>query len=425
MNYSTTEYPYIKDTTSILDSFSPLGHLVSLESASRQHENGQWSIIAAGPIQTIPLSNTTQNTQKQIDDLKNILPYKESNLPFIGGVIGHIGYGDIQGNVKQAKITAGLYTWALLIDHKNQRSILIHWHEISNVSLAALHAMITSPPQKQKSFCLRTGFKPIWKKNHYSKQFKKIINYIIQGDVYQVNLTQLFKAKFTGNTRTAYSKIKQQSHSPYLVYFESDDLVFLSASPEQFIQSKNNKINTKPIKGTMPRSENLLQDASNITQLKNSSKDKAENIMITDLLRNDLSIHCSQIRVDKLHEIESFEAVHHMVSSISAIKPEDIPVTKVFLSAFPGGSITGAPKKRAMEIISELECFDREFYCGSTFYYSANDDFSSNILIRSFVFKDGEVKCWAGGGITIDSKWELEYQESLDKVSRLMNALSS
>jgi para-aminobenzoate synthetase component 1 len=123
--------------------------------------------------------------------------------------------------------------------------------------------------------------------------------------------------------------------------------------------------------------------------------------------------------------VESFETVHHLVSTITAKKPKAVTPLTVFKTCFPGGSITGAPKKRAMEIIGELEDFSREFYCGSSFYYSANQNFSSNILIRSFIFKGDLVNCWAGGGITMDSNWESEYQESLDKISKLMKALEA
>ncbi len=266
-------------------------------------------------------------------------------------------------------------------------------------------------------------FKPFWSKHHYKAQFQKVREYLLAGDCYQVNLTQLFHGSYTGDPLSAYFKLKSQSNSPYLVYFESDNLSVASASPEQFIQCTNELITTKPIKGTAPRSSNKLQDKLNIKTLSSSLKDKAENLMITDLLRNDLSVNCRQVKVDNIFAIESFETVHHLVTSISAVKPKEISAFKVFLDAFPGGSITGAPKKRSMEIIDELENFSRSFYCGSSFFYSANNNFSSNILIRSFTFKEGITRCWGGGGITIDSIWELEYQESLDKVSRLMAAI--
>ena len=146
--------------------------------------------------------------------------------------------------------------------------------------------------------------------------------------------------------------------------------------------------------------------------------------MIVDLLRNDLSRHSSKVEVSKLFNIESFSTVHHLVSSINSKLKHPRDILKLFLSALPGGSITGAPKKRSMEIIQELEEQPRSFYCGSTFYWSSNQRFSSNILIRSFLFQESEVYCWGGGGIVADSKWEDEYQESLDKVSRLMTSLS-
>ena len=145
--------------------------------------------------------------------------------------------------------------------------------------------------------------------------------------------------------------------------------------------------------------------------------------MIVDLLRNDLSKNSQNIKVDELFAIESFSTVHHLVSTIAADISGKDPV-KLLMDAFPGGSITGAPKKRSMEIISELEQVPRSFYCGSSFYFSSNNMMSSNILIRGFLFENNEVTCWAGGGIVADSKWEDEYQESLDKISKLMQAIS-
>jgi len=424
MKLLITELPYFSCTNTLLNNLRPLGQLVALESADGRHENGQWSIIASGPIKSIPLSDLSASNVLAIEELKKTIPLTNCPLPFCGGVIGHASYGEV-GNCseKPAQIIAGLYTWALLVDHLNKKSFLVYWTDISNIPLLELKALINKDTDNESFFSMPLPFKPLWSKQHYKSQFEKVREYLLAGDCYQVNLTQLFHGSYTGDPLAAYFKLKSQSNSPYLVYFESDNLSVASASPEQFIQCKNEVITTKPIKGTAPRSSNKLQDKLNIETLSSSLKDKAENLMITDLLRNDLSVNCKQVKVDNIFAIESFESVHHLVTSISAVKPKDISAFKVFLDAFPGGSITGAPKKRAMEIIGELEDFSRSFYCGSSFFYSANNNFSSNILIRSFTFKDGIAKCWGGGGITIDSRWELEYQESLDKVSRLMTTI--
>ncbi len=167
-----------------------------------------------------------------------------------------------------------------------------------------------------------------------------------------------------------------------------------------------------------------MTDSQNKIELALSPKDRAENLMIVDLLRNDLSKNAKSVNVPELFKVESFSTVHHLVSTINATLADEVSPLKLFFDAFPGGSITGAPKKRAMEIIAELEEFPRSYYCGSAFYYSANRNFNSNILIRGFLFNKGEIHCWAGGGIINDSTWQAEYQESLDKISKLMMCLN-
>jgi para-aminobenzoate synthetase component 1 len=244
----------------------------------------------------------------------------------------------------------------------------------------------------------------------------------LNGDTYQVNLAQSFSAQYEGDPICAYSKIKQAGKVPFACYFESDKWSFASATPELFLQYSDNKVTTKPIKGTRPRFADNVKDQQQIIDLKNSIKDKAENLMIVDLLRNDLSMNASNVRVDSLFDIETFSTVHHLVSTVSATaKSENI--LKLLIDAFPGGSITGAPKKRAMEIIHELEASPRSFYCGSSFYLSSNNKMNSNILIRGFLFEESSVTCWAGGGIVADSNWKDEHKESLDKISKLMASL--
>ncbi|MFT6154565.1 MAG: para-aminobenzoate synthetase component 1 [Bermanella sp.] len=433
MNFLTKLLPYKSNTNTLLDAIRPLGHLVALESASPNHESGRWSIISAGPVKT--LTNTTFNSDATvaIESLIKLLPKTSSELPFIGGLIGHASYGFVEGdieksrsekhNVESSKITASLYTWAYLLDHKDKKAYLVYWTEISQVDIETLVDYYHLEHKQIQGFKMLRKFSASWSHKQYEEKFNKIQDYIKSGDTYQINLTQKFNGNYTGSPLSAYCSLKAQSHSPFLAYYESDDFTLASASPELFIQCKGNKITTKPIKGTIPRAVDAELDNANIVKLKESKKDMAENLMITDLLRNDLSIICQNTTTPKLFEIESFETVHHLVSTITAEKPSGATAFSVFKSCFPGGSITGAPKKRAMEIINELEDFSRDLYCGSSFYYSVNENFNSNILIRSFVFKDGEVNCWAGGGVTIDSKWESEYQESLDKISRLMQVL--
>ncbi|MEY8203453.1 MAG: anthranilate synthase component I family protein [Bermanella sp.] len=436
MKLETTPLPYLANTSRLLNLLSSHGNLVALESANDAHENGRWSIISAGPIRQLNIAEpgNTPSLLKELEDFFALLPQQDHRLPFIGGLLGHVSYDLGKSATKkpthglsfanQPKLLAGLYTWAFVIDHVEAKTHLVYWHGISTVTQASLLQLFTRSHQVQEdSFELTRPFSPLWQQQHYQQKIQSIHDYINNGDCYQINLAQCFKAAYRGSTIAAYQRLKEAAQVPYASYFECDELHFASLSPEMFIHCDAGHITTKPIKGTQPRGSSPTADEHNKRQLKESRKDRAENLMIVDLLRNDLSINATQVRVPKLFNIESFTTVHHLVSTITAqLKPESSPL-RLFLEAFPGGSITGAPKKRAMEIIAELEGFPRSFYCGSAFYYSVNGNFSSNILIRSFLFQDDEILTWSGGGIIADSKWQLEYQESLDKISRLMGSL--
>jgi para-aminobenzoate synthetase component 1 len=184
-------------------------------------------------------------------------------------------------------------------------------------------------------------------------------------------------------------------------------------------------VETSPIKGTRPRHADPQSDRRAAEELRASEKDRAENLMIVDLLRNDLGRSCvpGSIHVDRLFELQSFPTVHHLVSTVIGELASDRQSNDLLRDSFPGGSITGAPKRRAMEIIAELEPSPREVYCGSILYVSADGRMDSNIAIRTLLCGDGEIRCWAGGGIVADSLWEQEYQETFDKVGRLLETL--
>jgi len=435
MHFSSRQLPYLRNTGALLDKLSQFDGLVALESSNSEHENGRWSIIAACPIETISIHRPCE-IEGAIESLEKIaskLPNIDSSLPFTGGIIGHTSYDlGIPGLGKstthyypnQPLLIAGLYTWAFVFDHINKQCILVYLNHPEALPITRLIDLYSeqelSTPHKQ--FTLEGSFQPSWSKRTYQEKIHKIHEYILKGDCYQVNLAQRFSAKFSGDSIAAYKKIKEFAEVPFACFFQWGEFSFASASPEMFLSYEAGKVTTKPIKGTLPKLNNRTANKQQIDRLKNSKKDLAENLMIVDLLRNDLSKQAEHVRVEKLFDIETYPTVHHLVSTITGkIKPQNI--LRLFFDAFPGGSITGAPKKRAMEIISELEEAPRSFYCGSSFYLSSNDKFNSNILIRSFLFEDNIVTCWAGGGIVHDSEWEKEHQESLDKISKLMNSL--
>ncbi|WPP87852.1 anthranilate synthase component I family protein [Acinetobacter pittii] len=385
--------------------------------------------------------NEYKNRSKS-NQLLNFIQFKENNLnkdiesttSFMGGYIGFISYDFsahqfINGqNHIQPSLFLGQYrSFLKYIDND--------WHFFSDEENAIdLFSYIENKIENfgsnnsKNTFELKTTIQPRWSKKQYFDAFYKIQEYIKAGDCYQINLTQEFKAKFSGSLLNKAKDLWQLTNAPYAGYLKLDDFELLSCSPELFIEFNQNKqIKTRPIKGTMPRYENAEKDFISKQTLKNSQKDQAENVMIVDLLRNDLSIYANtgSVKTTKLFEIESFNQVHHMVSEIVATLKDDINPMQMLLSALPGGSITGAPKIRAMQIIEELEEASRGAYCGTLGYFNFDGTGRWNILIRSFQQYQNQLSLWAGGGITIASNAEAEYQESLDKVSAMLNLMNS
>ena len=278
------------------------------------------------------------------------------------------------------------------------------------------------------TFQLKSPCTARWTKSVYTQAFQEIQDYIVAGDCYQINLTQEFSGRAQGSLLATAQAFWSLTEAPYAGYLRIGDFELLSCSPELFIDFEaDRKIITKPIKGTMPRYSDPVLDEQSKHILKTSEKDQAENVMIVDLLRNDLSVYAETgtVKTPKLFNIESFNQVHHMVSEVEATLKENVNPFEVLMSALPGGSITGAPKIRAMQIIGELEGAPRGAYCGSMGYFNFDGTGSWNILIRSIQKYQEEVSLWAGGGITIASDCDAEYQECFDKVEAMLNLLNT
>ncbi|MEO7726326.1 MAG: aminodeoxychorismate synthase component I, partial [Burkholderiales bacterium] len=254
---------------------------------------------------------------------------------------------------------------------------------------------------------------------------KRVLDYIQAGDCYQINLAQRFAAPATGDPWLAYQALRVINPAPYAAYLNTPHGQVLSASPERFLKLERRRVETKPIKGTRPRAGHPRVDAELAAELKASAKDRAENVMIVDLLRNDLSKNCEpgSVRVPRLFDVESFATVHHLVSTVTGTLRQGHDALDLLRGCFPGGSITGAPKLRAMQIIEELEPHRRGVYCGAIGYIGCDGNMDLNIAIRTLVYAGGSVRFWAGGGIVADSRLEDEYQETFDKAAAILKML--
>jgi para-aminobenzoate synthetase component 1 len=276
--------------------------------------------------------------------------------------------------------------------------------------------------KKITSFALSEPFRPLTSKSDYAVAFNKLQQYILAGDCYQANLAIAFSAPYHGSIAEAYLLLRERSRSPFSAYIDAGKYTVLSLSPERFISVKNGRVYTQPIKGTRKRVSDPLQDQANINDLLTSEKDRAENLMIVDLLRNDLGRVCitGSVKTESLFQLHSFSHVHHLISSISAQIPPECSPLLLLEQCFPGGSITGAPKIRAMQIIAELESVPRAVYCGSVFYIDFLSRMDSSICIRTLLADSDDLYCWGGSGVVADSDLEQEFQECMDKVSVLM-----
>lgn len=315
------------------------------------------------------------------------------------------------------------YEFSLLVDlTENSYEVFGRSDEAVAKANEILKAVIVSPtrltPTAQTT---PITWSATWNKAQYEQAFAKVQHYLQSGDCYQVNLAMPFNS--SADLRKQQPLPLLQSFNPaFGGYLSTEHVTLFSVSPERFISVTGNRLETRPIKGTVARGKDAAEDLANKEWLAASGKNQAENLMIVDLLRNDLSRYAlpHSVKVEKLFAIESHANVHHMVSTISATKRDDISAMQVMLDALPGGSITGAPKKRAMEIINELEAGPRSAYCGVMGYFDDAGFADFNILIRTIVATQQGAQCWAGGGVVLDSTCEEEWQELHTKVARIL-----
>jgi len=408
------------------------------------------TLITEGDITTIDFCSASQSdnrrqqsTEDPIELLQNLqgdffktIEIEPQSLPFLTGAVGYCAYdlgrrfeelsSHAIKDINMPEMAMGIYSQAIIFDNTTQQFQLI-CSEQKRASLEkSLLSTIADPTSPASSpFKLTKNWQSNISALEYQNKFEQIQQYLLSGDCYQINLTQRFTSQYHGDEFSAYLKLREHNQAPFSAFIRLDDHAILSISPERFVRVCQQKVQSKPIKGTMVRSLDKLEDEKNATALKNSTKDKAENLMIVDLLRNDISKVCipGTVKVPHLFDIESFPAVHHLVSTVEGTLSPEFDGFDLLKAAFPGGSITGAPKIRAMEIIDELEPQRRSIYCGSIGYFSACGNMDSNITIRTLVCQKNNIHCWAGGGIVADSQVDEEYQESLDKVNKILPIL--
>ena len=434
-----------------IEAFKCIKHLpypVMLESGHGKYADlmGRFDILTANPAEIIASTPDQKNPglsgnallQKLNDalDALNLDPVPEE-LPFIGGAIGFMNYDfgqqletlpcSTEQDISLPAAWFGIFGWALITDHKENKSWIVNDETLSNYSDSELlHLFNTQANIELEAFSLTAPFASNLTQNEYSERFRRLKEYIYAGDCYQVNFAQRFSAECKGDSLLAFEKIANKIPTPFFAYFQLGQWDVLSHSPERFVELENNQVTTKPIKGTRPRGHNPANDQALSEELLNSTKDRAENLMIVDLLRNDLSRVCApfSVKVPKLFDIESYPNVHHLVSTVTGTLDQNETATSLLGHSFPGGSITGAPKIRAMEIIDELEPHHRSIYCGSVIYISRHGRMDSSITIRTLVRDGNKIHAWGGGGIVADSEAESEYQETLTKISPLLKAIS-
>ena len=279
-----------------------------------------------------------------------------------------------------------------------------------------------------KPTCTLNEIKSNFTKQRYCQMVEQAKAYILAGDMFEINLSQRFSYHNKNNYDAyhLYLKSRALNPAPFSAFFQGEKTTIASASPERFLHVKNKHVETRPIKGTIARHSDPTLDYLAAQHLQSSEKDRAENIMIVDLMRNDLARVCKSgsVYVPKCCSLESFKTVHHLVSVVKGELKETKTALDLLHAAFPGGSITGAPKVRAMQLIYQLEPNKRGPYCGSLAYLSFNGDLDSSILIRTFAIKDQTICFQAGGAVVLDSNASQEYEESLTKAKALCQALS-
>ena len=383
-------------------------------------------------------------------------------VPFLGGAVGYFGYdlchfterlpSTAMDDLRLPESCLAFYDTVLAFDHLERKAFVVatgfpemeegqrlrrarmrleetkSWlHATSGIQESdfsrsrILGDSEFESQHESQEITLKSNFTP----EEYVGAVNRVREYIAAGDVFQVNLSQRFEADLKISPFELYKRLRGVNPAPFAGYLNFPEVTVVSASPERFLKVQSDLVETRPVKGTRPRGRNPIEDESLAAELAHSAKDCAENLMIVDLERNDLGRVCryGTVKVTELAILETFPTVFHLTSTVTGRLRRGKNNIDLLKATFPGGSITGAPKVRAMEIIDEIEPTRRSVYTGSMGYLGFNDDMDINIVIRTFLIKEGKVCFQVGGGIIYDSDAEAEYVETLDKAKALIRAL--
>jgi para-aminobenzoate synthetase component 1 len=443
---------------------------VLLDSSSANSHSGRYSYLAADPFlvvrsrdRRVELVGPAGRTVVEADPFELLrslmsrhhLPRRPGLPSLLGGAVGYFGYDlgrlleslPATNPVDEAlpELDVGFYDWILAADHASGEGWLIATglpagtETAARARLAEIEARLEAPVELSKgpegSEEVRGGSPPQFRSNvrrgDYLETVRRAKEYIAAGDIYQVNLSHRLEAKVEqpsgGRAWPLYERLRAVSPVPHGAYLDLGDVVVLSASPERFLRLDRERVETRPIKGTRPRGKTPDEDEVMRTGLLCSEKDRAENLMIVDLLRNDLGKVCrvGSVRVPELFGLEGYSSVWHLVSTVTGELRPGVGAVDLLRACFPGGSVTGCPKIRAMEIIEELEPVRRGVYCGAIGYLSFTGAMDTSIAIRTLVLSSDRMHLQVGGAVVADSDPESEYAETLAKGRAVLNALGA
>lgn len=435
--------------------------------SSLTDKSGRYSLIGCSPFLLFKSKGESieiieKNSMKRIHDnpwrvLKEYYRKYQTeeppfNLPFASGAVGYFAY-DLNrqmekipslrtDDLKLPDCLLGFYDGAILYDHRTQKTYLLatglpemepmlaRKKALAKISLYKEKILTASRTKKESPSVPEPPFSVNLKSNFCKESYLQMLNqaieYIYAGDIYEVNLSQRFSGEFAGDPFNLYERLRRINPAPFAAYLSFQESAILSSSPERFLSLKNGVVETRPIKGTRPRGKTPQEDSLYRQELAQSVKEKAELVMVVDLERNDLGRVCvpGSVLVTELFTIEEFATVFHLVSTVKGYLEKDKDIIDLLEATFPGGSITGAPKIRAMEVIEELERHQRNIYTGSIGYLGFDGNADLNIVIRTIIVSGKKAYFSVGGGIVADSVPIDEYQETFAKAKALIEALN-